>query len=351
MGLSTQCCASTVVTSPELVLEKQCTPAVVICDPIQYTLIVRNTGDGPANNVVIDDQLPDGLQTTDGKSTVRVNVGTLQAGEARQANFTAMAQRTGTFVNRATATGDGGLSAQAECETTVTQPVLTVNKTGPEMRYIGRPATYEITVTNEGDSPANQTVLDDTIPGGMEFVSASDGGQASGGRITWNLGTLEPGATRTVTVDLISRSAGMVQNTATARAYCTEASDSTEMEIKGVPAILLEVVDVEDPIEVGSQITYIITVTNQGTAVGTNIVITAGLPNEQDYVSAAGPVDAQVDGRTITFMSLPSLAPKAQATYRVIGRGNATGDVRFSIKMTSDQMTSPVEETESTNIY
>ena len=53
----------------------------------------------------------------------------------------------------------------------------------------------------------------------------------------------------------------------------------------------------------------------------------------------------------MTFAPLKSLAPKVKVTYRVVVKAVGTGDVRFKVSLTSDQMTSPAEETESTNIY
>jgi len=313
--------------------------------------VVRNTGDGPATNVRIVDELPAGLMTENGSRSVQVNIGQLGPGEAKQANFTAKAESTGRFTNRATVTADGGLGADAEYTTIVRQPVLQVSKTGPDVRYIGRTAEYTIVVANTGDTAANQTVLTDDIPPGTEFVGASDGGRLAGGNVTWSLGTIEPGGSRTVTVQVRALRAGTVRNTATARAICAEDAASAEMEIKGIPAILLEVVDVEDPIEVGSTITYVITVTNQGSAMGTNIVLACTLPQQQSYVSSDGPTRGAIDGQMVTFAALPSLAPKAQATYRLVAKGVAPGDVRFKVSMTTDQQPTPVEETESTNVY
>jgi uncharacterized repeat protein (TIGR01451 family) len=332
-------------------LEKQCTGEVLLCDPIEYVIVVRNAGDGPATNVKISDQLPEGLLTTDGKRAVAADIGTLEAGQSRQIRFKAEAMRTGEFVNKATATADGGLTAEDTCTTVVHQPVLKVNKTGPELRYVGRTAEYEITVTNTGDAPAAQTVLVDPLPAGTEFLSASDGGRLADGRVTWNLGTLQPQASKKVTLKLKPVRKGVVRNTATATAVCAEASDETSTQIKGIPAILLEVIDVEDPIEVGANITYVITVTNQGSADGTNIVIECTLPPEEDHVSATGPARATVQGKTVKFAPLPTLAPQAKATYRVVAKGVSPADVRFKVKLTSDQISRPVEETESTHVY
>ena len=121
--------------------------------------------------------------------------------------------------------------------------------------------------------------------------------------------------------------------------------------MKGIPAILLEAVDVRDPVEVGANETYVITVTNQGSAMDTNIKIVCTLGAQQEYVSSTGPTTASVDGKTVTFALLASLAPKAKTTYKVVAKGIKAGDVRFKVQLTSDQLKVPVQETESTNIY
>ncbi|MCB9849301.1 MAG: hypothetical protein H6817_01200, partial [Phycisphaerales bacterium] len=57
------------------------------------------------------------------------------------------------------------------------------------------------------------------------------------------------------------------------------------------------------------------------------------------------------DGKKVTFAALPSLAPKAKAVYKVTIKGVSEGDARFEVELNSDQITSPVMETESTHIY
>jgi uncharacterized repeat protein (TIGR01451 family) len=182
-GLSSRCCAKTSAQSPKLVLEKRCTPEVTICDPIEYVITVKNAGDGPANNVVVTDNLPAGLTTSDGKTSVVSNVGTLAPGAAKEVRFTLKASKTGKYDNSVSATADGGL-CDAMCSTVVRQPVLQVTKP-VRASGIGRTADYDITVST-GDTAARGTVLR-IDPGGTEFVSASVA-VSSGGVVTWSLG-------------------------------------------------------------------------------------------------------------------------------------------------------------------
>ncbi len=351
VAFKTSTCSSMNIVEPELKLAKTAPAEVLVCDMIPVTIVVTNTGTGSVEGVKVTDTLPQGWQTGDGKGTVSFEAGTLKPGESREFSFQAKSANTGSFVNEATASEPGGLTAKASAETVVRKPVLTLSKTGPEMRYIGRPAEYRITVSNTGDAPARDTVLVDTVSGVGEFVKASDGGQFANGKVTWNLGTLAPGASKNVDVSFVGQRAGTIKDDAVVTAYCANAQASASTEVRGVPAILLETVDQADPIEVGAEEVYTITVTNQGTADDNNIRIECLLPAELDFVSAEGPTKFTAEGKTVKFAPLPALAPKAKAVYRVVVKGNKAADVRFTTVLTSDMLSSPVQETESTHVY
>ncbi len=345
-------CLAIKAVQPTLQITKAGPDQVLLCDPITYKITVKNTGSGNACDVVVTDDLPDGVATMNGQKSVKYRIGALAPGQSRDFTIQAKASKTGTFTNNASVAASGGLAATSNGVTTkVTKPELKVVKAGPNLRYVGRPADYTITVTNTGDGPARNTVLTDQIPAGTTLVKASNQGTASGGKVTWSLGTIAPGASKNVSLTLRMSQTGTVRNVATAQAYCASGQGATTTEVKGVPAILLECVDLADPIEVGGNETYVITVTNQGSAVGTNIVIATTLPAEQTYVSSNGPTKAKAEGKKVTFAPLASLAPKAKATYRVVVKASAAGDVRFGVQLTSDQMDSPASETESTHQY
>ncbi|MCY2932499.1 MAG: hypothetical protein NTV86_23990 [Planctomycetota bacterium] len=236
--------------------------------------------------------------------------------------------------------------------TTVRQPMLTVAKTGPQTRYVGRPVSYTISVKNTGDGEARETVLIDTVPPGMTLTGVTEGGRQGGdGKITWNLGTLAPGAEARVAVSGTAGGAGMLSSSVVARARCAEGSASAVTAVQGVAAILLEMVDDPDPVEIGTTTTYTTTITNQGTAADGNIVVKCVIPEEETFVSTSGPSRETVEGQTVTFAPLPSLAPKDKAVYKVVVKGVKAGDVRFKVLLTSDMMTSPAMKTESTHIY
>lgn len=345
-------CALVKVVHPKLMLTKTAPEEVMLCDPIPVKFVVTNPGSGSARDVKITDSLPAGLTTSEGQSNLVFNAGTLEAGQSRQ--FTAMlkAAKTGKYVNKAVANSPSGLKAEAETTTVVRQPVLAISKTGPENRYLSRSVTYEITVSNKGDAAAKDLVVADQLPSGVTFVSASDGGKAAGDKVQWDLGSLAAGQSRKLSVTVMPVKAGTITNSVMASATCAEGvRASVKTEVAGIPAVLLEVIDVDDPVEIGSQTTYVIIATNQGTSPGTNISIVCGLEDNEQYVSASGATQGTVSGNTVTFAPLKSLAPKDKATWRVVVKAVKAGDVRFKVTMNTDQIDRPVEETEATHLY
>ncbi len=344
-------CLAITAVQPSLEIVKTGPAKAILCDTIPYKITVKNNGSGAACNVMVNDSLPEGMATLDGKKAVSFDAGNLNPGEAREFTFTAKAEKKGKYSNAATASADGGLIANsAPVSTLVVNPELKVVKTGPAMRYTGRPGTYEIVVSNTGDGEARNTVLTDTIPATTTLVSA-EGANVTGNSVAWALGTIKPGESKKVALTLKFNEVGAVRNVATATAYCATASASAATEVKGIAAILLECVDLSDPIEVGANVTYEITVTNQGSSVGTNIVINCTLPDEQEFVSAVSQVKETVTGKDISFAPLPTLAPQGKAVYKVTVKCIKAGDVRFTVSLKSDQMDTPSGETESTHIY
>jgi len=349
----TAVCTHVEVIQPRLKLAKYAPEGVLLCDPIEVKFVLSNTGTGPARDVKIVDTLPDGLETADGKSELVIDAGTLNAGQVKEFAATLKAVRPATYVNKALATSANGHQAESEPTTTVVdEPVLTIAQSGPEKLYVGRAATYEITVTNQSDAPAQDVVIVNQIPLGVTSMKATAGARLTDGYVTWPLGTLAPNASRTVHISFSPTRAGTITNKVTAKAHCAEPVTATaQTTISAIPAVLLEVVDITDPVEIGGRTTYVITVTNQGSAESTNVSIVCQLEENMRYVSSSGSTVATVEDGSIVFAPLAKLAPKAKATWRVVVTALKAGDTRFKATMNSDELERSVEETEATRVY
>ncbi|MEE9393202.1 MAG: CARDB domain-containing protein [Planctomycetota bacterium] len=346
-------CCTTKVVEPNITLTKNITPADgLVCDPYSCVITVTNTGTGPARGVVVRDNLPAGLTSDDGRNNLSWDVGTLNAGETREIRFNLKANATGQYTNSAEATADGGLTSSASASMTARNCELSITKSGPDKIFGGQQATYEISVTNSGNADARDCVVEDMLPANSTFVSASDGGQNVGGSVRWNVGVLRAGESRNFSVSVRAGSIGTMRNVARVSSYCCPPAQAEAVtEVRGIPAVLLEVIDLEDPIPVGSEVTYKIRVTNQGSAQDTNIIITVNLEDTSAFVTGGGATNHSVSGSTITFAPLPSLAPGGVAEWTVRVKAVSAGDVRFAVQMDTDELSRPVNETEATNFY
>jgi uncharacterized repeat protein (TIGR01451 family) len=346
-------CTTVQVIQPELKLTRTAPDEVLVCDPIQVRYVVTNSGTGYVPNVKIIESLPAGLRTTGGRSEVVFDAGTLMAGQSQQFSAELRANQTGEYTSTATATSTMGLRAESTAvRTKVVQPILAIQKTGPERQYIGRPIAYEITVTNKSNVAAKNAVIEDLIPDGVNTVRGTSGAKLLGPKLVWELGTLEPGTSETVKISYTPTKAGTLINTATASAYCTEPVTSTvRTTVTGIPAVLIEVADVDDPVRVGERGTYVIRVKNQGSAPATNIRIACMLEDYVRYVSSAGATQGTLEGQTVRFFPLGNLAPQAEVAWRVVVEAVRPGQMLFKVTLSMDELSRPVEETESTNIY
>lgn len=347
-------CATTNVVEPQLQLSKSVTPEVCgTCADITLTYAVRNSGTGVARNVIVKDTLPDGLALRDGRTVVELNAGDLGQGVERIFNLTANARRRGTFGSSAYATTESGPSVQSDDPMTVVrQPAFAFSCDANNRVFLGRDLDYRITVRNVGDCDASEVLVKAPVPGGSTFLAADSLGRLEDGTVAWRMERLGKGQAATVTMSIRPSAVGTARTTATASASCVAAA-STECttEIAGIPAVLLEVIDTVDPVEVGSDTTFVVSATNQGSSPDTNLKVVATLPPSMQFVSGSGSTQVVAVGQSVTMSAVASLAPGAKAEWRIVVKAKSAQDARSRWEMTSDQFKVPVIETESSNLY
>ncbi len=337
-------CAATRVGKPVLAIEKSGPATALLGADVAYNIVVKNTGTSVAKNVVLTDPVPEGM----GGQPVTINLGDLGPGQTKPATVTFKATKRGRFCNVATATSSNADKVSAEACTLVQQPGLKVEKTGTKEQILGRNADYQIVVSNTGDTTLNNVVVTDTAPAATTIVAAP-GAQIAGNKATWTIPSLAAGAKETFSLKLTSKTAGNHCNGVTAAAGTLSDSAQACTLWKGIAAVLLEVVDDPDPIQVGETTTYTIKVTNQGFADIHSVKIVYTSDEETTPVSSP---QGTVSGKSVTFPVVATLAPKQVVTYSIVVRGVKVGDSRNKVVLTCDELTAgSVEETESTTVY
>ena len=137
---------------------------------------------------------------------------------------------------------------------------------------------------------------------------------------------------------MIGLEGGTYCNQVVARSAQYSLSDNSEActDWTGHPALLIEVIDTNDPLLAGDKTTYIIKITNQGTARDTNVGLDVAVQPEMRLVSASGSTNGVITGNAIRFEAYPVLEAKEVIQYRVVTEAVTTGDTRFRVKMNSD---------------
>jgi uncharacterized repeat protein (TIGR01451 family) len=347
-----EACTTTSVGVPKLAIVKT-TPneQVLLGAGVPWNITVTNTGNFCAYDVVVTDTLPAGVSHSSGQKVLTKELGTLAPGESRDITVNTDATATGEHCNVALVESSNAGSAKDDACIVVVEAGLDVVKEGTPMQFVGKKASYKITVTNTGDLPLSDVVVTDTVPAENELLAAP-GAQINGNTATWNT-RLGAGESKSFELTVIGLREGTYCNQvgASSAEYGLSGDDDACTEWRGYPALLIEVIDTEDPLLEGEQTTYVIQITNQGTASDTNVGLEAQLPSQLRVVSAAGDTQGTISGNNVSFAPYPVLKAKQIIEFRVVAQAVAEGDARFRAQMKSDLLTTPVPEEESTQVY
>ncbi len=345
-------CMEIPVVKPALAITKTAPAEASVCETIPVRIVVSNNGTGRTRNVKITDNFPAGFTTADGKTSYTMDVGELAPGQSREFTFQAKAGKIGSYANTASASAEGGLTANSNTTTTVFKaPVLTIKAECGANTFVGRPVEFKFTVCNRGDATCNDTRVSVTLPNGATFNTATDGGTASGGNVNWNIGALAPGACRTISYT--ARAVGVASLTATATAMCTCAAtvtDTCTITVQGTADIGTLLDDQDGVVVVGDPHTYRYEVANQGQVDLTNTKVVITLPEGVEFVSSTAPKAPTVSGRVLTFTGLTGvLTPGQRPSFTLTVRSTTPGEKLIISETTTDQIKTPIRDDELTN--
>lgn len=337
----------TIAGHPKLAIEYRGPTNAVLGAEVTYHIIVKNTGTAGARQVIVTNPVPAGFSHSSGRNEIRFEVGDLAPGQSKPLAVTFKANQRGKICHTATATSGNADQVSAEACTVILVPRLKVEMSGTKEQILGRNADFEIVVSNTGDTTLNNVLVTDTAPTETAIVAAP-GARIEGNQATWTIAELKSGAKVTQTIKLTSRAAGPHCNAVTASSGGLNDSAKACTLWKGIPAVLMEVVDDPDPIQIGESTTYTIKVTNQGFADINNLKVLAGFDEEVAPVSSP---QGTVNGRAVTFPVVAKLGAKQVLTFTITVKGVSVGDSRNKITLTAGELKSPVTDEESTTIY
>jgi uncharacterized repeat protein (TIGR01451 family) len=326
---------------------------VMIGDPAPHTVTLTNPGTGIAKNVVVQTQLPPGLDHPKGKQ-LALQIGTLNPGETRTIRLALAATGPGSQGVQVMAVADGGLIDKAQLALNVLAPSLNVVVDGPGLRYKGRNAIYGITVKNTGTIASNNIKMMQHIPMGMDYISSDRGAtfDSTTRMVSWFIGRLGIGESSTLNVKLMAKEIGeFKQQVRVTSEQGTTTDGMCVTRVEGVSSLTVDVSDIDDPVEVGEETAYEIKLTNEGSKEATNVVVDCDLPAGVGFLSAEGPTDHIADIDSLAFRPVTTLAPGKSVSYRIFVRGQKAGESRLRVKVSSDNLTDPIVREEMTRFY
>ncbi len=230
-------------------------------------------------------------------------------------------------------------------------PALALECTVQGQVFPGHPFDFCLIVRNPGTGPAPRTTVRLQLPPNVIVAQAREG-NASTDEVNWELPGLDPKETKKLCVRLTADRVGPLQFAATATASgISGAGTACSTKVIGVPAVLIDMVDLEDPVEIGSEETYEVKITNQGSADLNNVKLAFTLPPNEEFISGGGPSEVSKTGSSIVTAPLAVLHPKDRVVWHIVVKALQPGDVRVQVDLSSDEFQKPIREEESTRLY
>ncbi len=154
-------------------------------------------------------------------------------------------------------------------------PAISIDVTAPSETTTGSNTTFNFRVTNTGDIAATNVVISAAVPAQLEFLQSSAQPESTGRSVRWSLGDLPAGATRMISCDFLTRTAGRAELCARARSAENLSAEACATVLIASGAANLELrLNGPDTASVGQQVQYQAVITNRGTATARGLVIT-----------------------------------------------------------------------------
>ena len=270
-------------------------------DEITWNITVINHGPSVAENVIVEDVLPNGLvylyDNSAGKydsARGKWKIGNLAQNEEVILVITTLVNVTNTTITNTavvkSSTYDKNDTNNEDNDTITVDPFadLAIEKTvSPHYPKKGAVVTWTITVTNNGPDTAVNALVRDVLPSGLEFIGS--GGNYDGK--VWRIGDIANGGTAVLNITTrILVTDAVITNIANVTSDTpdydlTNNEDDATVDI-GHEADLAIVKVVSNPTpKFGEVITWTITVTNNGPDRAIDVVVHDVLPSGLVYIS------------------------------------------------------------------
>lgn len=341
------------VSEPMLDLRVEGPQQVLIGESAAQIVTVSNPGTGIATHVQIEAMIPEGLEHIRGQR-LQMDLGNLNPGESRSVRLALAAAKGGPQQLSVQARAESGLVRSATSDVMVIAPSLTASIQGPGLRYLGRQASFVMSVSNDGAAATDNVQLRYKMPSGFDFVSADRGAQydPATGLVNCFVGRLEKGQKSEIKVTLLARQSGEFKHLARATSEHGAVSDAEfTTTVEATSSLAVQIKDLEDPVEVGSETAYEIRVKNEGTAAAKGVVLKCEMADGMKITSAEGPSEFLSEGNSVVFRPLAEVGAGQSVVFKVKVKSATAGSLRFRAHLSSESVSEPLTAEEMTKFY
>lgn len=341
------------VEEPMLKLAMKGPSQVMMGEPASHVVTVSNPGTGVAHNVTVEVTIPEGLEHPKGKR-LKMDLGSVNPGEQRSVRLSMTAVAGGSHKVNVVATSGTELRQTADAAIAVLAPSLNLTVDGPAIRYVGRDARYSLKLTNDGQAVTNNVRAMYVVPKGFEYLYASRGGKfdEKSRTVTWFVGSVSPKEAIALSLKLKPVALGDFNHVARAISeHGAVAEAKTATRIEGTASLVLEVLDLDDPVEIGRETAYEVRVRNEGSKEAQNVGLSFELPNGVKLINVKGPTKHIAESGLVVFKALPALEPGKTAIFQIHIQGADEGNHRVRARLTSDSIQEPLTVEELTRFY
>ncbi|GAB4424824.1 MAG: hypothetical protein Fur0044_22880 [Anaerolineae bacterium] len=343
---------------------------------LTYTLNITNNGPSGATGVVVTDTLPANVTfvsaspfcSSQPNNQVRCTYTNIASGSAASPAVIRVAVNPAApslITNTATVTGNefdpNTNNNSATATTTVNRLVnLSITKTSsPTLVAAGNSLTYTLTVANSGPSEASGVIMTDTLPAGVTFAAASTGCSNASNIVTCsNLGNVSSGGaiTASIRVTVASSILGTLTNTATVTSNQPDSNTTNNTvtattTVTRVTDLAITQSSTPNPVTAGNNITFNLTVINNGPSDATSVTVSNTLPAGVTFQSVTPPNPTCSHAGGIVTCNLGGMVKGNTRSIAIVAKVNDTtaGNVINTAQVTVSGSSDPVPENNSTS--
>lgn len=262
-------------------------------DIVIWTLKITNNGPNVGTGIRLKDLIPDGLiilscdDENYDKKTGILNIDSLNMGESKIINIKTLVNKTGTFINEASVSGNeydwdlknnndsAGINVNPSADLAVE---ILVNDTNPKFNSLVK---WTLRVTNNGPDEATGVVVCDLLSKDLIYLSSTGNYDVKSG--LWNIGTLEMGKSVSIDIVTLVNKTGKITNDAnvSGREYDWNLSnnyDNKSIDVDVCADLAIEKLVNDTNPKFNSLVEWTLRVTNNGPDTATGVVVCDILP-------------------------------------------------------------------------